>query len=159
MTVYANLVNGEIKGVYDLIPKFWNGHNHFNVLCAKDEKFMRENGFVKIIRDTTPYDSTTHRMSDYPTYSVVDEEVYEHREITLIPPPLINEEDLLTIIRKQRDQKMKDFEWRYTRYFRETRLGLSTTDDLKKLDEYMQLLADITDQEDLTNIIWPTYEE
>jgi hypothetical protein len=52
---------------------------------------------------------------------------------------------------------MRDFEWRYTRYHRQIRLGLPTTDSLENLDNYMQALADITNQEDLSNIIWPEY--
>ena len=70
MTVYANLVNGELKGVYDLLPKQWNGNENFDLKCKVDENFMRENEFVKIIRDTTPFDATTHKMSDYLNYTI-----------------------------------------------------------------------------------------
>jgi hypothetical protein len=66
-------------------------------------------------------------------------------------------DDLLKEIRIVRDEKMRDFEWRYTRYHRQIRLGLPTTDSLENLDNYMQALADITNQEDLSNIIWPEY--
>jgi hypothetical protein len=86
MTVYANLVEGEIKGVYDLLPKTWNGHENFNLKCAADPVFMKENDFVKIVRDTTPFDATTHKMSDFPTYTVENGEVIEHRDILEIPP-------------------------------------------------------------------------
>jgi hypothetical protein len=81
MTVYANLVGGEVKGVYDLLPKIWNGNDNFDLKCKVDENFMRENEFVKIIRDTTPFDATTHKMSDYLNYTVENGEVYEHRDI------------------------------------------------------------------------------
>jgi hypothetical protein len=81
MTVYANLIDGEIKGVYDLLPKIWNGNDNFDLKCKVDENFMRENEFVKIIRDTTPFDATTHKMSDYLNYTVENGEVYEHRDI------------------------------------------------------------------------------
>jgi len=86
MTVYANLENGELKGVYDLLPKDWNGIINFNTKAQFDENMMKENGFVKIVRDTTPFDSTTHKMSDFPTYTVVNGEVHEHRELLEIPP-------------------------------------------------------------------------
>ena len=159
MTVYANLVNNEVKGVYDSIPKFWNGINNFNTRCSNDEAFMRENGFVKIVRDTTSYDSSLYRMSDFPTYSVQNGEVYEHREIILIPPYVPpTREELLVPIRIQRDKLMSDFEWRYTRYERQVRMGLTPTDTLENLDTYMQALADITLQEDLSNLVWPTFE-
>jgi hypothetical protein len=85
MTVYANLVNGELKGQYDLLPKIWNGHENFHLKCAVDENFMRENGFVKIIRDTRPYNPETHKMSDYLSYTVENGQVYEHRDILEIP--------------------------------------------------------------------------
>lgn len=160
MTVYANVVDGEVKGVYDLIPKFWNGQNNFNILCNNDAEFMRNNGFVKIIRDTTAYDSSTHRMSDFPTYSVSNGEVYEHREITVIPPNVPpSREDLLILVREKRDTLMAEFEWRYTRYERQVRLNIPPTDNVTNLDSYMQALADITTQDDLTNLVWPTYQE
>ena len=91
MTVYANLVDGEVKGVYDLLPKEWNGIDNFHLKCKVDENFMRENEFVKIIRDTTPFDATTHKMSDYLLYTVENGQVYEHRDILEIPEPQIEE--------------------------------------------------------------------
>lgn len=158
MTVYANLVDGQVRGVYDLIPRYWNGITNFDVQCSDNEEFMNQNGFVRIIRDVTPYDPETHRMSDFPTYTVSDNQVYEHREITAHPiPEPPSQEQLLEEIRAQRDQLMRDFEWRYVRHARQTRLGLPTTDNIADLDAYMQALADITDQPDLTNIVWPTY--
>jgi len=86
MTVYANLVGGELKGVYDLLPKTWNGNDNFDLKCKVDENFMKENEFVRIIRDTTPFDPTTHKMSDYLNYTIENGEVYEHRDILEIPP-------------------------------------------------------------------------
>lgn len=93
MTVYANLVDGDLKGVYDLIPKHWNGISNFDVQCKLDENFMRENGFVKIVRDTTPFNPETEKMSDFPWYTVENGEVIEHRDILEIdavenPPTL-----------------------------------------------------------------------
>jgi hypothetical protein len=85
MTVYANLVDGVVVGVYDLLPKSWNGNDNFDLKCKIDETFMRENEFVKIVRDSTPYDPTTHKMSDYLNYTVENGEVYEHRDILEIP--------------------------------------------------------------------------
>lgn len=81
MTVYANLVNGEVRGVYDLIPPRWGEYDNFDARCYADDDFMRANKFVRIIRDKTPFDPTTHKMSDYPWYTVENGEVYEHRDI------------------------------------------------------------------------------
>ena len=86
MTVYANLVDGELKGVYDLIPSVWNGVKDFNIKSAEDEVFMTKSGFVKIVRDRTSFDPTTHKMSDFPWYTVENGSVLEHRDILEIPP-------------------------------------------------------------------------
>ncbi len=103
MTVYANLVDGEVKGVYDLLPKTWNEIDNFHLKCKVDENFMRENGFVKIIRDTTPFNTETHKMSDYLLYTVENGEVIEHRDILEIPAPTIEETPL---IEEQPQQQM-----------------------------------------------------
>lgn len=87
MTVYANLVNGELQGVYDVLPDRWNGIDDFKSKSIMDPVFMRNNGFVKIVRDTTPFNPETHKMSDFPWYTVESGEVIEHRDITEIPPP------------------------------------------------------------------------
>lgn len=155
MTVYANLVNDEIKGVYDLIPKKWNNIENFDLKCLEDENFMRENNFVKIIRDTSSYDDLLQKKSDFPSYSVANGNVYEHRDI--IDIPIETRESKLNQIRNSRDQLMKEFEWRYNRFYRQTRLGLATTDTIESLDQYMQDLADITAIEDVDNVQWPVW--
>lgn len=157
MTIFANLVEGEVKGVYDLLPKFWNGINNFDIRCQLEPEFMQQNNFVKIIKPQVVYDSQTHYLSDFPTYRVENNQVIEQREILPRISYVMTREELLAEVRKERDQKMRDFEWRYNRYFRQTRLGLPTTDTLDSLDRYMQSLADITDQADLSNVIWPNY--
>lgn len=59
------------------------------------------------------------------------------------------------LVRQQRDARMRAFSWRYERHARELRLGFTPTDDLAKLDQYMQSLADITKQDDPFRIQWP----
>lgn len=58
-------------------------------------------------------------------------------------------------IRYTRDIIMKDFEWRISRYYSESRLGLATTDNIEVLDKYMQELRDVTKCDDPFNIVWP----
>lgn len=161
MTVYANLVDGQVLGVYDLIPRFWNNINNFDIKCQNEADYMRDNGFVKITKPQYVYDTATQKLSDFPTYRVENGEVIEQREILTIeipPPPLLSSAaEILLQVRQVRDQLMRDFEWRYTRYFRQQRLGINTTDSLAALDTYMQALADITTQEDLSQVIWPQY--
>lgn len=159
MTVYANLVDNEVKGVYDLIPKFWNGINQFDIRCQSDAEFMKQNNFVKIIKQDYQYNPTTHKLSDFPTYTVENDQVIEHREILEHITHIPTRDELLVSVREIRDQKMRDFEWRYNRYHRQIRLGVEPTDTIENLDIYMQSLADITDQEDLINIIWPEYQD
>lgn len=86
MTVYANLVQGEIKGVYDLLPTKWNNIEDFRSKAQTDETLMVENGFVRIVRDTTPFNPETHKMSDFPYYTVENGQVIEHRDILEISP-------------------------------------------------------------------------
>lgn len=60
--------------------------------------------------------------------------------------------------RESRDARIKAFEWRYARYERNARLGLTQQDDLAKLDAYVQALADVPAQEGFPWIIdWPIY--
>lgn len=58
-------------------------------------------------------------------------------------------------IRSHRDVKIESVIWRFQRYESEIRLGLTPTDDIQKLDVYVQALRDITKQEDPFNIVWP----
>jgi len=81
MTVYANLVDGEVKGVYDLLPKTWNNILNFDVKARLDRELMTKNNFVEIKRDKTDFDPRTHKMSDFPTYFVKNGVVFESREI------------------------------------------------------------------------------
>jgi len=62
-------------------------------------------------------------------------------------------------IRSLRDGTISNTMWRVQRVESEQRLGLPSTDDLTKLDEYIQALRDITKQLDPFNIVWPMYGE
>ena len=83
MTVYAVLVDGEVKGVFDLLPKTWNNILNFDVKARLDRELMSKNNFVEIERDKTDFDPRTHKMSDFPTYFVRNGVVFESREILL----------------------------------------------------------------------------
>lgn len=59
-------------------------------------------------------------------------------------------------IRSNRDALIAATAWRYERYARETRLGLSTTDDIAVLDAYIQKLADLPTQAGFPAAVkWP----
>lgn len=59
-------------------------------------------------------------------------------------------------VRQKRNKLINDVMWRVERYYSEVRLGLTPTDDIVKLDTYIQSLRDITKQAGPYNIIWPT---
>ena len=59
-------------------------------------------------------------------------------------------------VRAARDSKISDVEWRYNRFYRNERLSLPQVDSIALLDAYMQALADITNQLDPHNIVWPS---
>lgn len=61
------------------------------------------------------------------------------------------------IVRPARDAAMEAFKWRIERYERAIRRGDSPVDDIKKLDEYMQALADLpaTLNAFVDHIPWP----
>lgn len=62
-------------------------------------------------------------------------------------------------IRSKRNELLKDVEWRVRRNLNQQRLGITPTDRIEKLDEYMQGLRDITLQEDPNYITWPPLVE
>jgi len=62
-------------------------------------------------------------------------------------------------IRYERDKLIKEVDWRVKRNLNEQRLGLTPTDKIEKLDEYMQGLRDITLQVDPNEIEWPPLNE
>lgn len=65
-----------------------------------------------------------------------------------------------TEIRQTRDQLIKDVEWRVTRHNHEISLGLTPTEPLQPLLEYIQRLRDIPQQSGFpNNVEWPILPE
>lgn len=173
MANYAFIEEGTIAGVYDLIPKNWRNVSNFYVLS--DDELVNF-GWYKLVKVIPEYDSNTQKLGN-PVYTFENETAYETMTVTNIElvvdettPYELSETEINDIrqreiqdqwirVRQSRDELMKNFEWRYNRYERQVRLGISTTDDLSKLDEYMQQLSDITAAADPFNIQWPTFLE
>lgn len=106
-----------------------------------------------------------------------DEEIADAGYILVSDPPALDEGDSLhwdgdkwvvksltpeeklsyqwSKIRELRDGTIASVLWRVERYHSEVRLGLEPTDDIVKLDKYIQALRDITKQPDPSNIEWP----
>lgn len=59
-------------------------------------------------------------------------------------------------VRDERDNKIREVEWRYNRYYRHQRLNLPQVDTIESLDEYVQKLADVTKQNNPYAIMWPS---
>lgn len=59
-------------------------------------------------------------------------------------------------IRAKRDLLMRDYDWRVSRYNREVRLNVPTTENIANIDAYGQALANITDQADPFLVQFPT---
>lgn len=73
------------------------------------------------------------------------------------PPP--SPDDLAANIRRIRDQKLLDIQWRVDRYRSQADAGIPTNDspqEYKRLLEYMQELRNITQQSGFPKeIVWP----
>lgn len=166
MSKYAFVENDTIVSVHDVLPTNWRNISNFNAL-TDDVDYLNSLGWYVIGRDLTPYDESVQFVSAV-NYQYLNNRVVEINTISARPgsQPL-TEEELARIsqekwneVRIIRDQKMKEFEWRYVRYERERRLGLPTTDNLTRMDTYMQRLADLPNAfprpED---VIWPVWDE
>jgi len=65
-------------------------------------------------------------------------------------------EDKSNRVRLERNQRINDVMWRVHRHRREEALRLPPTDDIIKLYQYIQALADIPEQDGFpTSVIWP----
>ena len=182
MANFARIENNSIIGVYENLPINRENISNFSVY-ADDEEVLNNFGWHKIQKITPDYNNETHSLGD--AYHWIEHgkvyESYKIEEKTLNAenPTSFNvltndnflfqslglrqgfgysNNDPWDLVREERDRTILNFEWRYMRYAREIRLGITPTDDIQRMDAYIQALADITNQEDPNNIIWPTYE-
>ena len=93
------------------------------------------------------------RVEPQPHYNSRIEKVVWDKEkvcwsVVNLTPSEINEHtnQQWSSVRSERDELIKSTEWLINRYHSEVRLGLEPTDDIAKLDEYIQALRDITKQ-------------
>lgn len=167
MANYAHVVDGNIEGVYDLVPNNWRNTSNFYVLTDEERESL---GWYKLVKVYPEYNAETQKL-DNPRQYFTDGVAYETMDVISLPTVVVYEpspediqlqqklrtRDQWNLIRGERDTKMTDFEWRYTRYHRQVRLGETPVDDIALMDAYMQALADITTQTDPFNIIWPVF--
>lgn len=110
------------------------------------------------------------KVQDFPkvtkTHRAVIDRVYKDeldglwkRSYKLIPVAESEKESRIQVmwkhVREKRDKLMSDFEWRIQRYNREVALGMVPKDNINTLHEYMQQLADVTNQDDPFDIQYP----
>lgn len=162
MANYAYVEDNNIVGVYDLLPTVWRNYSNFFALEGEWD-YLKSLGWYKIEHVIPEYDPITQKI-DNPRQWFENDTVYQTMDVIDIPqePTIAPEIQIEQItheqwdaIRTQRDRLMSEFEWRYTRYNRQIRSGITPTDDILVMDTYMQALADITQQENPFNIIWP----
>jgi hypothetical protein len=158
MANYAYVENNTVESVYDALPQNWNNISNLNLI--DDENFLKTLGWYKITK-VFDFDSNLFRIYKI-FHEFENDTVYEKYQV-VEKEKAFTEEQLAemkwTEVRNERDQKMRDSDWRYVRYEREERLNLIPTDNLYAMDVYMQELADITNQEDPFNIVWPEYDQ
>jgi hypothetical protein len=176
MANFAYVEDNTVKETCDILPTNWkNISNLPNLLNYPAE--LDALGWKTVVKNPYYFNPATQKIVDY-SYTVIDGVVYEEPVIENLPTPVPspgggggggaaplppevleyeNKQFQWSIVRSNRDQFMKDFEWRYNRYYRHERLSLPQLDTLKALDAHMSALADITLQEDPFNIIWPVY--
>jgi hypothetical protein len=174
MANYAHVVDGTIEGVYDTIPNNWRNVSNFYVLTEEERLSF---GWYTIVQAYPDYNPETQKL-DNPSQYFTDGVAYETMEVidlpvvipTVVPVSEPTAEEIAiqeqqnianawAQARRMRDDNMKNFEWRYTRYERQVRLSITPIDNIEAMDAYMQSLADITTQTDPFNLIWPTYTE
>lgn len=164
MAKFAYVENGIIDSVYDELPTNWKNISNFHLLEAADRK---QYGWYSIKTPPFPYDTSTYILGQE-LYNFVDDEVVRSYELLPAPPiaPVPSFEEIeqqriekqWKLVRSQRDEAMASFDWRYSRYYRQERLGQPTTDKIKDMDDYMDALANITLQENPFDISWPLYD-
>lgn len=171
MAAYAYVEQGQVQSVHDVLPENWKNTSNFRAL-ANDEQSLNQNGWYTVTKLNNEFDPAQY-VESTPTYFFDGDVVVEERQLVFKGDaygtqhvPESNDPNIQKILkdilwkdtRQQRDEKMKQFEWRYDRHFREQRLGLPVTDTLSALDIHMQQLADITTTyEHPAQIVWPIW--
>jgi hypothetical protein len=163
MARYAIIENDMVIETRDAIPTNWNNISNFFAL-EHDEISLNKFGWYTIVKQHEEFDSSLYEV-DYLKHSVINNKVIETvvlRQKPIIDVPVEDQQATLDQhwqeIRFQRDQRMKEFEWRYVRHAREVRLNATPTDNIEQLDDYMQQLADITATfQQPGDVIWPAW--
>lgn len=162
MAEWIIVEDGNIVDKQNFLPEAWRNISNFNAIT--DEEYLNSLGWYRTVKNKPQYneaiqyleESNVEFIDGVATQNyVIKEKTNEEPED---PQKIIFDREWNNV-REKRDQLMSEFEWRYFRYERQTRLNLQVSDQLENLDKYMQDLADITKQGDPFNIIWPEYNK
>lgn len=148
--MYAFVYDNQVKELHDTLPSSWK---NISGLPALSESELINLGWMKVELDTRNVDEFSFIVDTH--YNVMGNIVKQVHNIQLIKDHSAYNDKLWEAIRIKRDRLINENEWRYNRHHREVRLGLTPTEELSSLDEYMQALADVTKQADPVNIAWP----
>lgn len=148
--MYALVENNEIKELHDALPASWK---NISGLAALTYDELQSHGWYKVELDSRTVDQESFLVDTQ--YHISGNIVKQIHNIQLIKNNSEYTDRLWDAIRIKRDRMISSNEWRYNRHHREVRLGLTPTEELSALDEYMQALADVTKQPDPVNIAWP----
>ena len=158
MTTYAHISDeGRVDGIYDNLPTSWKNVSNFHLL---GEDALKRYGFYVVEKRPIPTHNPDTTIVSAPVYVFTGDTVLEQYELSPRVAPPRNIEEEWKAVRSMRDRKIAEVEWRYTRAIREGRLGQKITDDLDKLDRYIQELADVPQKfSDPRDVVWPVYGE
>jgi hypothetical protein len=83
MANYAHIENGEITGVYDLLPDNWRNISNFSAL--NDPAFIESLGWRTIVKETPEYNLDKQTLG-FPSYRVENNTVIETIEVIDLSP-------------------------------------------------------------------------
>ena len=112
------------------------------------EEELADAGYIEA-GDSPAYDSDTQKViwngTAWEVVSLTTEEINDRLA------------ELWTEVRANRDNKIKEVEWRVFRYQSEERLGITThSDNISDLDDYLKKLRDIPQTYSNPNdVVWP----
>lgn len=151
--MYALVKDNKVVELHDELPTNWNNISGLHA-CTKQELIAL--GWYEVELDTRSFSHSEQAIVST-EYLITNDKVKQVHNIQFVKDDVNLQARVWGAIRFKRDELMKNFEWRYARYEREVRLGLTPSDDLEKMDQYMQQLADVTNQKDPQSIQWPAY--
>ena len=139
------------KGAYPLsLPeriRLSDGSTRTDSSTFTDEE-LTDAGYIEA-GDPPAYDSDTQKViwngTAWEVVSLTTEEINDRLA------------ELWTEVRANRDNKIKEVEWRVFRYQSEERLGITThSDNISDLDDYLKKLRDIPQTYSNPNdVVWP----